>query len=118
MRRVTFESLVKFAKRNGIQFRLLTDIDTTTVYFEVCDASDGYLSSQAWAIGYDNFSKTYGGRYTDVTPLFSRDWWYKKDERLLQLAIKALNDDRLNVFNHAQLSRHSYDAKWFGADAS
>ncbi len=116
MRRVTFESLVKFASRNGIAFRLLTDIDTTTVYFEVCDASDGYLSSQAWAIEYDHLNKMYGGRYTDVTVLPYRGWWHKKDERLLELTITALNDDRLNVFNHTQLFHDSYDAKWFGGD--
>lgn len=117
MRRVTFESLVKFAKRNGIAFRLLSDIDTTTVYFEVCDASDGYLSSQAWAIEYDHFNKVYGGRYTDVTVLNCRDWWHKKDERLLQLTIEALNDDRLNVFNHMQLFHAGHETKWFGCDA-
>lgn len=117
MRRVTFDSLVNFAKRNGIAFRLLTDIDTTSVYFEVCDTSDGYLTSQAWAIGYDHFNKVYGGRYTDVTVLEYRNWWHKKDEKLLELVIKALNDDRLNVFNHVQLFNDSYDAKWFGCDA-
>lgn len=117
MRKVTFESLIKFAKRNGIQFRLLTDIDTSTVYFELCDASDGYLTSQTWAIGYDHFNKAYGSRYTDVTTLYGRGWWHKKDERLLQLTIAALNDDRLNVCNHTQLFHDSYDAKWYGCDA-
>lgn len=112
-KRITFQSCINYAKRNGIAFTMSGNVDTATVWFEVCDAADGYLSSQCWAIGYDYINRGYNTRYSHVTMLDYRGYAFQKDLKLLDMIRKALDSDRAEVMKYV-----SYSGKyhWFGCD--
>lgn len=110
-KKVTFASCVNFAKRNGIAFTLTGRIDTSNIFFELCDAADSYLASQCWSIHYDLINRSYNSRYSDVVMLEYRGYAFVKDEKLLTMIRKALDNDRYETMKHVT---YYGDRHWYG----
>lgn len=90
----TFDKANNYAKKHGILYSIthVSNMYLPELEYQVtvCDAFDGYCSSESYNIYYDKY---YGYRYERRHFRYS----FKKDLDLLSRICSALNDDKFNV---------------------
>ena len=90
----TFEKANTYAKKHNVSYCInrINNMYRPEIEYEVtiCDAFDGYLSSETYNIVYDAF---YGYRFERRHFRYA----FKKDDALVSRICSALNDDSFDV---------------------